>query len=81
MYQILSKWAGDVTSACFRCGITKAELASASGVSRQFLSKFMHMDSPNWDQSRQKIERGLRSCVEKRGVRFEDFFPTEERPG
>lgn len=81
MYKILSKWAGDVTAACFRCGITQQELATESGLSRTYVSGYLRDNYEERESSKKKIEHGLRLCIAKRGVPVEEFFPAEERPG
>lgn len=80
--KVLSEWTGWIVGTAYRCGIGMAELAQASRISDSYLTRYLNEKIPPYKMSREKIEAGLRSCVERRGVRFEDVFPAgEERPG
>lgn len=71
----LSDWSKSVLGTSDQCFISRRELASESGVSISYLSRLLFGKIPLWDSSKQKVELGLKRCVEKRGVRFEDVFP------
>ena len=71
----LSEWSKSVIATSAQCYISRRELAYESGMSNSYLSRVLFNKVPTWDRSKEKIEAGLKTCVEKRGIRFEDVFP------
>lgn len=71
----LSNWSKSVLGTSDQCFISRRELAYESGLSESYLSRLLFEKIPQWDSSVQKVETGLRKCVEKRGIKFEDVFP------
>jgi len=76
---MLSEWSGWIASVRYRCGIPLKELSAASNMSEDYLQRFLRKEGRQWPGSVRKIENGLRSCVEKRGIDFDEVFPPEKR--
>ena len=73
---VLSEWSGNIVAVMHRCWINYSELASEAGLSRQRLYNILKTE-PIRDYTRQKIDEALRSCLRKKGLNPDDFYPTK----
>lgn len=73
---VLPEWNGKVVGVMHRMGMTVQALALEIGVQRTYVSKLLN--TPNHlSRTRSKVERGLRSFAEERGINFEELWCTE----
>ena len=68
------EWIGEVAYVLQRCGITAKELSMEMGVSNSYLSALMN-ERRSCFNVELKVKNALRSCVESRGLKYEDVFP------
>lgn len=70
---LLSHWRGRIAYVMARCQITGTELAIECKTARQYLSRVLNDENPS-EHVRSWVEKGLRSCVERRGYDFDELF-------
>lgn len=73
---VLSEWSGNIVAVMHRCWINYSELASEAGLSRQRLYNILKTE-PIREPTKQRIDAALRSCIEKKGLNPDDFYPTK----
>ena len=74
---LLPDWNGRIAYVMKRCMIQEKELAIDAGMSRPYLCKVMNSEHPPVT-SRKKIDDGLRSCLQRRGIDLETVLaPTQ----
>jgi hypothetical protein len=71
----LNSWSKSIIATSAQCFISRAELASEAGLSMSYLSRLLFEKIPQTARSKQKVESALKTCVERKGVRFEDVYP------
>lgn len=70
---LLPHWRGRIAYVMARCQITGTELAIECKTTRQYLSRVLNNKNPS-EHVRSLVEKGLRSCVERRGYDFDELF-------
>lgn len=74
--EVLSEWSGNVVAIMHRCWINYSELANEAKISRQRLYSILKTE-PIREPTKQRIDVALRSCIEKKGLNPDDFYPAK----
>jgi len=74
--EVLSEWSGNVVAIMHRCWINYSELANEAKISRQRLYSILKTE-PIREPTKQRIDTALRSCIEKKGLNPDDFYPAK----
>ena len=73
--QLRPEWIGELGYVQHRCGISDKELAMEMRVSGSYLSRILNEKRTISLSSKLKVMNALRSCVESRGLKYEEVFP------
>ena len=73
LVEILPEWNGKVVGVMHRMGMTVQALAVEIGGQRTYASKLLNTAN-HMEQTRSKVEQGLRSFAKERGIDFDELW-------